>query len=125
MAAAQLRRERHGNGARKVGLGEVVDVVVLGDDEALPLTFGSAVDLTVELQDHAAAFEREFGRIEVRQIDQRSVAAGIDMTELPARGPCRQVGDDVELLARRQERAFECEVVARGDEQLVGHPALA
>src|ERR1043166_2000172 len=50
VAAPKLRCDRYRDDARDVRLSEVVDVVVLGDDEALPLPFAAAVDLSVQLE---------------------------------------------------------------------------
>src|SRR6185436_3651251 len=98
VAPPQLRGERNGNGPGDVALREVVDVVVLGDDEALPFTFRASVDLTVQLQDHRALFERQLRRVRVRQVDQTSGSVWADVTELPAVRPGGDVRDDVELL---------------------------
>src|SRR5689334_12181048 len=51
MTSSELRRERHGHCARRLDVREVVDVVVLADDEALPLASRRPVDATVNLED--------------------------------------------------------------------------
>ena len=78
MAAAELRGERDRDGAADVAVREVVDVVVLGDDEALERARRRPVDAAVQLEDHRAALERELGRVRVRQVDPctRSRRAG-------------------------------------------------
>src|SRR5919202_3583821 len=100
MAAAKLRAERHRHDARDLGLGEVLDVVVLGDDEALPLALVRALaDLTVELEDDRAALERQLGRVRVRNFDQRSGSVRREVAELAPIPPGGEVRDNVELLA--------------------------
>jgi hypothetical protein len=85
VAAPQLCAQRNRDNARDLGLRKVLDVVVLGDDEALPLAlFGAASDLAVELEDDRAAVERELGRIRVRHLDQRSGSVRCDVAELAA-----------------------------------------
>ena len=68
MAATELRRQRHRDDGGDVRAGEIVDVVVLGDDEALPFTLRPAVDLAVDLQDHRPLVERQ-ARVRVREVD--------------------------------------------------------
>ena len=59
------------------------------------------------------------------QLDQRSSPVRVDVTE-PASIPAGcEVGDDVELLPRVEERLLEREVVARCHDQLVRHASLA
>ena len=99
------------------GLREVVDVVVLADDEALPLALGAAVDAAVDLEDHRAPVERELG-VGVRDLDDGRGAVGGDVQELAAVPPEREVGDDVELLARARERLLERVVEVRRHDQL-------
>ena len=50
---------------------------------------------------------------------------GRPVPEAAAVRPCRDVGDDVELLARLLERALEREVVVRAHDQLVRRAPLA
>ncbi len=124
MAASQLCCERNGNSAGKIRLREVVDVVVLGDDEALPLPVGSAIDLAVQLQDHRSLIQRQLGGIRVRYLDQPPTAIRSDVAELPAPRPRGQVGHDIELLPRFEECCLQCDVVARRHDQLMWHAAL-
>ena len=56
VAAAEPGDERDRHEARNVRLGQIVDVVVLRDGEALPPTLGLAIDLAEQLED------RRFGR---------------------------------------------------------------
>ena len=99
MAPPQPRGERDGHAARQLGAAEVVDVVVLGDDEALPLALRQRIDRAVELEEDRAALERELGRVRVRDVDRTRRLAGRSVPEpatMRARG---DVGNDVELLA--------------------------
>jgi len=125
VAAAQLRGERDRDGAADVAAREVVDVVVLGDDEALPLAGRVAVEAAVQLEDHGPPLERQLGRVGVRQVDHARGPVGTDVAEPAAVTPGRDVRDDVELLAGVEERLLEQEVVARRDEQLVRRATVA
>ena len=87
MAAAQARGERHRQRARDLGVGEVADVVVLGDDEALPPATVAAVEPAVELEDDRPLLERELRRIRVRDVDDGRAAVGADMAEAAAFAP--------------------------------------
>ena len=118
MAAPEPRRERDREDDGDLGLGEVVDVVVLADDEALPLALGPPVDAAVDLEDHRAALEREVG-VGVRDVDERRVAVGGDVQELaavPARARCRRRR---RTPRRPPERALERVVEVRRDDQLM------
>src|SRR5882724_4017521 len=118
VAAPQLGCECDGHRTRDVAPGEVVDVVILGDDEALPLALRAAIDLAVELENHGALLERQLGRVSIREVDQPACAVWADVTELAAIRTRGNVGDDVERLAGLEEGGFEPEVVARRHEQL-------
>ena len=120
MAATELCAERDGDDARDLGLREVLDVVVLGDDEALPLAvLAAAADLAMELEDDRAALERELGRVRVRHLDQGSGSVRRDVAELATVPAGSEVRNDIELLTGVEERALERQVVTRGDDQLV------
>ena len=119
MAAPQLRGERHGHDGGELGVAEVVDVVVLGDDEALPFPLGKRVDGAVQLEQDRPALERELGRIGVRNVDRLRRLSGRAVPEAAALRPCRDVGDDVDFLAGLLEGALEREVVVRAHDQLV------
>jgi len=126
MAATELCAERDGDDARDLGLREVLDVVVLGDDEALPLAvLAAAADLAMELEDDRAALERELGRVRVRHLDQGSGPVRRDVAELATVPAGSEVRNDIELLTGVEERALERQVVTRGDDQLVRGAALA
>ena len=116
--AKTARRGRLGP-PRSLRAAEVVDVVVLGDDEALPLAFG----------------ERSTARSSSRTIVRRSRTAPSRTcsgrrsgAEAPPGGRCQKrprcgsdgdVGDDVDCLTRLLEGAFEREVVVRRHDELV------
>ena len=51
VGAPQLGGDRDGKASGDSALGEIRDVVVLADDEALELPCGRAIDLAVDLQD--------------------------------------------------------------------------
>src|SRR5205823_4618491 len=105
-------------------MAEVVDVVVLGHDEALPLPRSRPLDLSVELEDHRVAVERELGRVRVRLLDQPAGPVGTDVAEattIPAGGEIR---DDLERFTGLFERPLESGVVARRHEELVRRAAL-
>src|SRR5580765_852959 len=123
MAATELGREAHRDNARDIRLREVVDVIVLGDDEALPLALRAPVDLAVQLQDHGPALERKVD-VGVREVDQPWLGVRRQVAELSAVAPAGEIGDDVELLPRVREGALERNVVARGDDELVRRAAF-
>src|SRR5207237_8258252 len=54
VAPAEFRHQRDGDEAGDLGLGKVVDVIVLRDHEALPFALRLSVDLAVDLQDYGA-----------------------------------------------------------------------
>ena len=70
MAPPQLRGEGDRDDRGQLRAPEVVDVVVLGDDEALPFPLGERVDGAVQLEQDRAALERELGRVRVRNVDR-------------------------------------------------------
>src|SRR4029453_15230737 len=111
VAAAKPRRERDGNDGRQLRATEVVDVVVLGDDEALPLALGQRVDRAVELEDDRASFEAELGGVRVGNVDRPRGLSGRAMPEATALRSGSDVRHDVDLLAGLLERALEREVV--------------
>ena len=118
VAPAQPRSDCDGHDDGDLRLREVVDVVVLADDEALPLASGRAVDAAVDLEDHRAPLERQVG-VGVRHVDDRRGAVGPDVQELAAVPAQRDIGDDVEVLACLVERPLERVVEVRRDDQLV------
>src|SRR6185437_2401832 len=118
MAPPELRRERHREDDRDLGLREVVDVVVLADDEALPLALRAAVDAAVDLEDHRSALERDVG-VRVGDLDEGGGAVEADMQELAAVGAEREIRDDVEVLACLPERLLEDVVEVGRDDQLI------
>ena len=95
VAAAELGRERHGHDRRQLRVPEVVDVVVLGDDEAFPLALGERVDGSVELQQDRPALERELYRVGVGDVDRSGRLTGRTVPEAAALGTGRNVRDDV------------------------------
>src|SRR6266571_2802734 len=125
MATPELGCQRHGDGAGEIRLREIVDVVVLRDDEALPLTVWTAVNLSMELEDDGAPLQGKLGGVGVRQIDEPATSLRRDVAELASSRARRNVGDDVEFFTRFEERGLEREVVARRHDQLVRHPTLA
>src|SRR5439155_14401570 len=106
VASPEPRGERHGERTGNVGRGEVVEVVVFADDEALPLASGAAVDAAVDLEDHAPPLERDI-RVRIRRLDDDRGPVGARVQELPLVSSDREVRDDVELAARRPERLLE------------------
>ncbi len=123
MASSEPSRERDRHRCSDVRAPEVVDVVVLGDDEALPLALRKRIDRAVELQQHRAALERQLGCVRVGNIDRTRCLAGRAMPELPAVRPCGDIRDDVDLLTGVLERALEREVVASRHDKRMGRPA--
>ena len=119
VASAQLRRERDRDDRAEIGASEVVDVVVLGDDEALPLPLGKRIDRAVELQQDCPALERELRRVRVGHVDRPRSFARWAMPEAAAVRPARHVRDDVELFPLLLERTLESQVEVRGHDQLV------
>ena len=117
------QRDRHGR--RDVRAAQVVDVVVLGDDEALPLALRERVDGAMELEEDRSPLERELRRVRVRDVDRARLLAGRAVPELPARRAVGDVGHDVHLFPGLLERALEREVVAGRDDELVRRAALA
>src|SRR5690242_10620526 len=106
VASLQLCGQTDRNQARHLRLCEIVDVVVLGDDEAFPGPFGCLVDLPVKLEDHGPSLERELRGVGVRKVDQRATAVGTHVAKLASMRAAREVRDDVELLSRLGERAL-------------------
>ena len=76
MAPPQPRGERDRDDRGELGAAEVVDVVVLGDDEALPLALRERVDGAVQLEQDRPPLERELGRVRVRHVDRPRRLAG-------------------------------------------------
>ena len=124
MASPEYRRERDRNERRHVDMRDVVDVVVLGHDEALAIPRGVYVDLSVKLQDHRALVERR-AAVAVRHVDQRGLPVRGGMDEAALVGPGGHVGDHVELLARFGERTLHRAVVVRRHDELMTDPATS
>src|SRR5262249_55184936 len=97
VAPPQSRSDRDRHDDRDLGLREMVDVIVLADDEALPFALGSHVDAAVELEDHGAALERKAG-VRVRDLDDLCRSVSADMDELAAIPAERDVRHDVVIL---------------------------
>ena len=87
MAAAEPGGERDRDDRGQLRAAEVVDVVVLGDDEALPLALGQRVDGAVQLEQDRAALEGELGRVRVRDVDRARRLAGRAVPEAAAVRP--------------------------------------
>ena len=112
MAATEPRGERDGHGRGEVGAAEVVDVVVLGDDEALPLAVRVGSTVPVELQEDGRRSSESSVTYVFGTSIGRGSSPGARCQNLPRPGPVGNVGDDVELLSGRLERPLEREVVA-------------
>jgi hypothetical protein len=125
VASAELRRDADRQHRGQLGAPEVVDVVVLGDDEALPFAVREQVDRAAQLQQNRSAVERELRGVLVRDVDRARRLSGGAMAELSAQRPGRDVRDDVDLLAGVLERALEREVVVRRDDQGLRGAGLA
>ena len=125
MAVRELDQELSRDQLADVRLGQVVDVVVLGDHVAVPVRV-LAVDGSVDLQNHRPLVDRE-PVVGVGTLDHRRLgAAGRPMPELPPRLPVGDVPDHVVRLLHRVERALERVVVVRGQDHLVlRRPPLA
>ena len=119
VATAEPRREGDRNDGGQLRSAEVVDVVVLGDDEALPFALRQRIDGSVKLQDDRAAVEAELGRVRVRYVDRPRGLPGWAMPEAAAMRAGRDVRDDVDLLAGLREGALERQVVVGRDDELV------
>ena len=125
MAPPQLGGQRDGNDRGELRPAEVVDVVVLGDHEALPLALRERVDGAVELQKNRSPLEGQLGRIGVGDVDRPRRVGGWPVPEAPSVRPGSDVRDDVDLLPFVLECALEGEVVVRRHDQLVGCSVLA
>ena len=108
----------HRHDARQVALGEIPDVVVLADDEALLAAIGAGIDPAVHLQDHRPLCKRQL-RVRVRDGDHGLRPVRRSMQELPPVRAERDERDDVHFLAALLECALERAAVGGGDEQLV------
>ena len=75
VARLQHRRDRTGNEIERLGVREVVDVVVLRDHERLEVAIGRgpAVDASVDLEDHGLDVRRDVVVV-VRALDQDRLA---------------------------------------------------
>ena len=125
MKSRWLRRsfaaKRHGDDVRQLALREVPDVVVLADDEALPVSIRPRIDPAVHLQDHGPLRQREL-RVRVRDGDHGLRPVRRSMQELAPVRAERDEGDDVHFFAAILERALERTAVGGRDEQLVLGP---
>src|SRR5207247_1130913 len=65
------------------------------------------------------------GGVLVRQVDHSCRPARVAVAEAAAIASGGEIGDDVELLSRLEQRLLEREVVARRDEELVRQAPLA
>ncbi len=125
MASSQPGGEGDRNDRGQLRPPQVVDVVVLGDHEALPLALGERIDGAVELQQNRARLEAELCRVGVRDVDGTGCLPRWPVPEAPAMCSRRDVGHDVQLLARFLEGTLEREVVVGGDDELVRRTTLA
>src|SRR4029078_5588719 len=124
VAPAELRRQGYWHCGGQLGMSEVVDVVVLSYDKALPLPRRRPCDLAVELENHRVVVKRELVRVGVRLFDQLAGPVGGDVAEAASVPPGRQIGNDLERLAGFLERALERRVVARRHEELMRQVAF-
>ena len=124
MTSPQARGERDRDRGRDVGAAEVVDVVVLGDHEALPLALRERVDGAVQLEQDRPAVERQLGRVRVGHVDRPRLLARRPVPELSTVRAGSDVRDHVHLLPRLLEGALDGEVVAARDDELVGRTVL-
>ena len=112
VAPSQLCDEGHRDEARDVCLRQIVDVIVLGDCEALPLALRVSVDLTEELEDHAPLPHGET-RIRVRHVHDDRIAIGGHVQESALVTPRCDVGDDVDLLSCLGASSLQREIEVR------------
>jgi len=124
VAPAKRRGQADRYLSRDVGSPEIVDVVVLGDDEALPIARRRPVDLSPHLQDHGSPRERELRRVRVRNGDHVRGPVGSEVAELAAVAARGEIRDDVDLFASLLESMLERIVVRRHDEKLVRRAPL-
>src|SRR5215831_18280429 len=118
MAAAQLHSQHNGHEVLDLGVRQVVDVVVLGDDVAIPLGLGpSTVDGSMDLEDHSLLARPEL-LVLVWDLDQGRLTLGGPMHEFPTVIAVGNVTHEVEALARLAESPFQCIVIVRRDDQL-------
>src|SRR4051794_10020880 len=98
MAAAQPRGKRNRQKPRQIGAREVFDVVILGDHIRV-LIWIAPIDGTVKLEDDATLVQRQ-ASVLIGHLDEDWVAFWGLMHEGARVLSDRDVGDEVELLAR-------------------------
>ena len=125
MTSPQAGRDRHRHGAPESARRQVVDVVVLGDHEALPGPLRRAIESAVELQDDGSPVGVDLVGVPVGNIDDPHRPLGREMAELPTVRPRREIPDDVERLSGLQQRILQREVVRRGHDELRSRAALS
>ena len=117
-----LRRSRAATATGSVDgdlrLRQVVDVIVLAHDEALPFAIGVHVDAAVDLENDRPALERQIG-VRVRHLDDCCRPVRPQVQELAAVTAESDVPHDVTLLPCLVERPFEAIVEVRRHDQLV------
>jgi hypothetical protein len=101
-------------------VGEVLDVVVLADHEAV-LRLVAPVDRAMDLEDHGVRVRRQLGVL-VGALDEPPVAVGRTVDEAAAFRAAGHVDDNVVGLRRLVERPLHNVVVVGGDDELVAAP---
>ena len=126
VAAPQTGRDLHGDRPGRLDAGEVVDVVVFADGEALELPRRPVVDMAVDLEQHAALLEREAG-VGVRLLDdRRDSPLGLDVQELAAVPPGGEIRRRRRALRPPSANARSTPVSKRRrHDQLLRQPPLA
>ena len=102
----------------------VVDVVVLGHDEALPGAVGAGVGQAPKAEEYRPPLQREVC-VGVRHVHRARLGSRRRVEEPAAQRPLGDVGDDVQLLARVGERALDAAVERGRHDDLVRSAALA
>src|SRR6266516_6560234 len=118
MAPSKFRGEGHWNNVRKLGLGEIADVVVLADYEALAPPVGFQVDLAVDLQNHWPLGKRKF-TVRVRDRDESLGPIGPAVHKPATVVADGDIRDNVYVFARLLEGPAQSPSVAGSDEKLL------
>ena len=83
MASPKMRGQGDWNRGPEVAAREIVEIVILSDDEALPGPLGVGIDASMQLEDDGPTLQVELGGVAVRDVYDLCVPSGPNWQNFP------------------------------------------